>query len=122
MPVLDTFNLPRQSIEPQQLPRQTLAGALAAAISPAICAIFFFEIAAAKSRPRLFLPRQSPDPDYFAAAKSRYACAIQYRSCTCTLPRQKQSGPRLCRGKNNLGRDFYYCTVAVSTAELSDFS
>ena len=34
VPVLDTFNLPRQSIEPQQFPRQKLAGVLAAAISP----------------------------------------------------------------------------------------
>ena len=45
VPVLDTFNLPRQSIEPQQLPRQKLAGALAAAISPVrhgdLCQYFF---------------------------------------------------------------------------------
>ena len=62
VPVLDTFNLPRQ---PQQLPRQKLAGALAAAISPAsetrrFVPLFF-----------LSLPRQSLGPDYFAAAKSR---------------------------------------------------
>ena len=94
MPVLDTFNLPRQSIEPQQLPRQKLAGVLAAAISPARHGHYFFEIAAAKSRPRLFLPRQSLGPDCFCRGKvltqiilprqSPGTAAVLY--CACVSP------------------------------------
>ena len=74
----------------QQLPRQKLTGALAAAISPArhgdLCHYFFeiaAEIAAAKSRPRLFLPRQSLGPDCFCRGKVpvqlRYCIAHAYR-------------------------------------------
>ena len=74
VPVLDTFNLPRQSIEPQQLPRQKLAGALAAAISPArhgdLCHYFFLDC-----RGKIIwvgtLPRQNNLGRDFAAAISK---------------------------------------------------